>query len=91
MLLTQRDNPFPCPKGFYDKKNISDYGPNRWKRVEVLADMFWDEWRKNYLYEIGQDREKWTETQRNAKVGDVVLIKDKNQHRLYWPTGIVSL
>ena len=29
ILLTQRDNPFTCPKGFYDKKNVSDYGPSR--------------------------------------------------------------
>ena len=57
MLLTQRDNPFPCPKGFDDKQNVSDYGPSRWKRVEALADMFWDEWRTYYLYEIGKGRE----------------------------------
>ena len=90
MLLTQRDNPFPCPQGFYDKQNLLDYGPKRWKRVEALADVFWEEWRRFYLYEIGKDREKWTEIQRNAKVGDVVLIKVKNIHRLHWPTGVVT-
>lgn len=45
MLLTQRDNPYRIPKGMYNEKNILDYGTTRWKRVETLANAFWDEWR----------------------------------------------
>ena len=41
------------------------------------------------MYEIGKNREKWFNAKRNAKVGDVVLIKDKNQARLHWPTGTI--
>ena len=43
MLLAQRHNPYPIPKGIYDENNILGYGPARWKRIETLANMFWDE------------------------------------------------
>ena len=89
MLLTQRDNPYPPPKDMYNEKNILEYGPARWKRIETIADEFWDEWRGNYMYNIGKHREKWFNAQRNAKIGDVVLIKDENQHRMDWPMGII--
>ena len=41
------------------------------------------------MYEIGKHRSKWVNAKRNAKVGDVVLIKDKNQTQLNWPTGVI--
>ena len=41
------------------------------------------------MYEIGKHRSKWVSAKRNAKIGDVVLIKDKNQTQLNWPTGVI--
>ena len=41
------------------------------------------------MYEIGKRRSKWVSAKRNAKVGDVVLIKDKNLTQLNWPTGVI--
>ena len=35
MLVTQRDNPYPLPKGVYDEKNILDCGPALWKKIET--------------------------------------------------------
>ena len=90
MLLTQRDNPYPIPKGEFSKKILMDYGAARWKRVQYLADVFWNEWRTQYLYEIGGSREKWLFAEKNLQVGDLVLIKDKNQHRSNWPTGHIT-
>lgn len=89
MLLTQRDNPYPIPESVYNEKNILDYGPARWKRIQAPANMFWNERRGSYMYETGKHREKWVNAKRNAKVGDVVLIRDKNQARLNWPTGTI--
>ena len=42
------------------------------------------------MYEIGLIRPKWLKPSRNAKVGDVVLIKDKNLPRLNWSTGTIT-
>ena len=41
------------------------------------------------MYQIGTDREKWLNPQRNAQLGDIVLIKDKNLHGLEWSTGTI--
>ena len=41
------------------------------------------------MYEIGKHRSKWVSAKRNAKIGDVVLIKDKNQTQLNCPTGVI--
>ena len=83
-------NPYPIPRNEFDRKNLTGYGPSRWKRVEFLADVFWNERRTQYLYKIGGSREKWLDVKRNAQVGDLVLIKDKNQHRSNWPTGHIT-
>ena len=40
MLSTKRDHPYPIPKGVFDERNMLDYGPSRWKRIEAAAEMF---------------------------------------------------
>ena len=42
------------------------------------------------MYQIGHTTEKWTEIKRNAEVGDIVLIKEKNLPRLDWSTGTIT-
>ena len=37
-----------------------------------------------------QPRRKWTETQRDLHVRDVVLMRDESQHRNDWPLGRIS-
>ena len=41
------------------------------------------------MYSIGTGREKWTQPQANAQVGDTVLIREKNLSRLEWSTGTI--
>jgi hypothetical protein len=41
----------------------NDLYRNEWKRVQVLASMFWSRWRKEYLPQL-QQRKKWTDSQR---------------------------
>ena len=53
------------------------YGAQRWKRIDALADEFAHYW-KTYIYQIGTDKEKWLFPQRNAQVGDTVLLAEKN-------------
>ena len=91
-LITQRDD--ACKETYsrptnYSHDDLMAYGKNRWKRVEALADEFARYW-KLYLYQIGTDKEKWLHPQRNATVGDVVLLKEKNIPRLDWHTGTIT-
>jgi hypothetical protein len=48
--------------------------------------MFWSRWRKEYLPQL-QQRQKWTDSQRDLRNGDVVLLKDKSICRTQWPIG----
>ena len=93
-LITQRDD--MCRDSYarpaiYSQEDLIAYGANRWRRAEALADEFAKYW-KHYLYGIGDKREKWTQPQQNAKIGDLVLMRDKTTTRLEWPTGeIISV
>ena len=92
MLLTQRDDACRIPDNTppaFTAKDIAAYGANRWKRVEVLAEQFWVEWQE-YLFEIGRKREKWPEPKPNARIGDLVLLIEKNTPRLEWPIGRIT-
>ncbi|VDI59918.1 Hypothetical predicted protein [Mytilus galloprovincialis] len=44
---------------------------------------------RKYLHSL-QVRPKWQTEEQNVKVGTVVLMKDNNCARNYWPTGIVE-
>ena len=83
-LITQRDgncgNSFLRPS-LYSSDDLLAYGANRWKRACALADEFERYW-KQYIYEIGDKRDKWNQPRRNAQVGDLVLICQKNLPRL---------
>ena len=90
MLLTQREHVQIVSNDTTMEGDIQAYGPNRWKRMRALADRFWLEWQRHYIYEIGTIRPKWWKPKTNAKVGNVVLIKDKNLPRLKWSTGTIT-
>ena len=58
--------------------------------VQHLANLFWSRWLKEYV-PLLQKRQKWVRPQRNAAIGDVVLIVD-NVPRNVWTMGrIVSI
>ena len=72
-----------------DSLSQQDVFRAQWKRVQLLADMFWNQWRKQYLA-ILQSRRKWKCRESNIKVNDVVLLKDPAEHRINWPMGIID-
>ena len=85
MLLNQRE--FPVSNQTFTEKDLMAYGKRRWRRVQVLADVFWDMWKKQYISELHL-RTKWLRPTRNVMVGDVVIIKEASP-RPSWPIGIV--
>ena len=89
-LLTLKDQPNPPPLETFSEDDLSSYGLKRWKRVQRIADEFWNRWRKEYLSSL-QGRTKWTKDRKNVAIGDVVIIKAKNTKRNVWPTGIIEV
>ena len=76
-LLTQRDdgcNEIQARPVIYSDKDLAAYGRNRWRRIRALAAEFERYW-KEYIYGIGTKREQWVNSQENAKVEDIVLMK----------------
>ncbi|KAM3938230.1 uncharacterized protein RB166_011994 [Leptodactylus fuscus] len=85
-LLTQKTgNPLTISEEFTHANTYQ----KQWKRVQYLADYFWNRWRKEYLV-ILQGRRKWRQNKPNLKEGDVVLMKEPQAQRIDWPMGIVT-
>ena len=85
ILLTQKPPLlFEVPVSF----DSSDALHSQWKRVQHLAQQFWDRWRRDYL-PLLQPRRVWQQARDNVRVGDVVLLRDKASHRNSWPLGII--
>jgi hypothetical protein len=82
MLLTQKTQHKFIPETT-DRKDLYR---NEWKRVQALASMFWSRWRKESLPQL-QQRQKWTDSQRDLRNGDLVLLKDKSICRTQWQIG----
>ncbi|XP_058827235.1 uncharacterized protein LOC131687200 [Topomyia yanbarensis] len=62
-----------------------------WHSSQVLANIFWKNWVKDYLPEITR-RSKWFYNIKPIQVDDVVLIADPKAPRNCWPKGrIISV
>ncbi|XP_075157800.1 uncharacterized protein LOC142231065 [Haematobia irritans] len=68
-------------------KNINHL--TRWKSIEKIKQHFWKRWYLEYLNRL-QARPKWLTTEREAKVGDLVLITDERYAPAQWPLGRIQ-
>ena len=59
------------------------YSCRRWRWVQRTVNEFWCHWRKEFLQSL-QERKKWTNTKRNLKVGDIVILQEANTIRNNW-------
>lgn len=57
-----------------------------WRRAQILADLFWRRWVREYLPELQYRREPHG-TAHRFELGDPVLIADGNLPRNTWPRG----
>lgn len=80
-LLTMKSKVLMPPPGIFLREDL--HLCRRWRRVQLLANVFWDRWRKEFLYTL-QLCKKWIKSQRNMAVNDVVTVKDKNVPRNAW-------
>lgn len=60
----------------------------RWNLIQRLSFDLWQWWKEEYIIHL-QRRGKWTESERNLEIGDVVLVKDLNCFQRNWPLGRV--
>ena len=89
-LLNPREATSILPIEQEEERDSAAYGSNRWKKMNSLKDRFWEEWNKFYLFERPFLRSKWWKKQPNARVGDIVLMKEKSRNRLEWNEGVVT-
>lgn len=80
-LLLQR-RVMSLPPGKFVDQDI--YCRKRWRQAQILANHFWKRWLKEYMTVL-QERAKWFRKQREAKVGDLVMMVEENVPRGRWP------
>ena len=61
----------------------------RWRRVQELVRHFWHRWTREWLPPLNF-RKKWLRTERDLKVGDIVLVISPNTPRGHWPLGRIT-
>ena len=86
-LLTMKSSIILAPPGNFQRADV--YSKKRWRRVQQLADEFWQRWRKSYLQSL-QTRQKWTTPMKNVEVGDIVILKDDSVPRNCWKLARVE-
>lgn len=62
----------------------------RWHRMQQLVQGFWYRWRTEYLYSL-QVRHKWSQSEPNLNVGDLVLIREDYEPPLMWKRGRLAI
>jgi len=88
MLLTLKGQPDKSVPQTFTDRDVLAYGAKRWRRVQFIADSFWQKWRTFYLSEL-RERRKWNRVHRNLQSGDVVLLASKGEKRNTWPIAVV--
>ncbi len=87
LLLTMKSSIILPPPGDFVKEDL--YLRRRWRRVQYLANEFWQRWKKEYLLGL-QQRQRWHKTNRNAKVNDIVILQDDTTPRNDWKLAKVT-
>ena len=70
-----------------DDVEIQSFNPRkRWRKVQGLISRLWSRWLEEYLPTV-RARPKWTQTVKDLKEGDIVLVLGKDLPRERWPLG----
>ncbi|XP_063604967.1 uncharacterized protein LOC134780266 [Penaeus indicus] len=86
-LLTMKSKVVLPPPGTFQSSD--QYSRKRWRRVQYLANEFWNRWKKEYV-QLLQCRKKWPSVTKNVKGNDIVIVKEQNLPRNSWKLGCVS-
>lgn len=80
-MLTMKSSVILPPPGQFGKEDL--YLCKRRRRVQFLANEFWQRWKREYLLNM-QQRQKWQGTSWNSQVDDIVILQDDNSLRNEW-------
>ncbi|XP_042887995.1 uncharacterized protein LOC122263572 [Penaeus japonicus] len=86
-LLTMKTKVVLPPPGAFQSDD--QYSRKRWRRVQYLANEFWNRWKREYVQSL-QSRNKWTRVNQNLNENDIVIVKEPNLPRNSWKLGRVS-
>ena len=89
MLMTLKETPNPPSIETFSEDDLLAYGRLRYRRVQALAEHFWQRWQREYLTTLNA-RHKWKRIRPCITEGDLVLVRTKNSPRNTWNTGRVS-
>ncbi|XP_067945305.1 uncharacterized protein [Watersipora subatra] len=86
-LLTAKPQTLSTAPGDFDNQEI--YGRKQWRKVQQFANIFWEQWKVDYLCTL-DTRQKWQSKCQNLVEGDIVLLTDDNTPRNQWRTGVIE-
>ena len=72
------------PPGVFEKADA--YHMKKWRQVQLLADLFWKRWLREYLPTL-HNRSKWHKAPTDLKPNALVLLVDDNIPRGRWNLG----
>lgn len=72
-----------------DQTNTPMNRLRRWRLLQSFAQHIWKRWHREYLHTL-QNRPKWTNSQKNFEIGDLVLVHEDNVSPLQWKRGRVT-
>ncbi|GFX89138.1 DUF5641 domain-containing protein [Trichonephila clavipes] len=66
-----------------DLTNLDENRLDNWQKITKIIQLIWKRWSVDYL-NILQQRNKWHFEKKNAKIGDMVIIKEDNLPSCHW-------
>ncbi|XP_062248605.1 uncharacterized protein LOC133957162 [Platichthys flesus] len=80
-ILTMKSSIILPPPGQFCKEDL--YLCKRWRKVQFLANEFWQRWKREYLLNL-QQRRKWQKISRNSQIDDIVILQEDGSPRNEW-------
>ncbi|GFS97185.1 DUF5641 domain-containing protein [Trichonephila clavipes] len=72
-----------------DLTNLNENRLDNWQKITKIIQLMWKRWSVDYLNSL-QQRNKWHFEKKNAKIGDMVIIKEDNLPSCQWSLGRIN-
>ncbi|GFX33005.1 integrase catalytic domain-containing protein [Trichonephila clavipes] len=72
-----------------DLTNLNENRSDNWQKITKIIQLIWKRWSVDYLNSL-QQRNKWHFEKKNAKIGDMGIIKEDNLPSCQWSLGRIN-
>ncbi|GFY09632.1 hypothetical protein TNCV_381271 [Trichonephila clavipes] len=72
-----------------DLTSLNENRLDNWQKITKIIQLIWKRWNVDYLNSL-QQRNKWYFEKKNAKIGDMVIIKEDNLPSCQWSLGRIN-